>query len=80
MKAHWKYSPSLKRSGFVQCRLLQDDYPWNELAIVEFHAPNYYVEITRNVKGYVEFQHNPPPTFQSLESAMRWATAIVGLS
>lgn len=71
-------------SGFVQCRLMGylsgAAFPFVELAEIEFHAPIYYVNITRNVKGYVDEQLNGPAQFRNIDEAKAWAVAMVALS
>lgn len=80
----WRTSDAIGKSGFVQARLmgyqLGADFPFVELADIEFHAPIYYVNITRHVKGYVDAQLNGPPQFRNIDEAKAWAVAMVGLS
>lgn len=77
---YWERSNAYGASGFVQCRLMQGGYPNNVLADIEFHAPIYYVNITRYVKGYVNTQIEAPAQFDNIEEAKAWAVAMVGLS
>ena len=77
---YWERSNAYGASGFVQCRLMQGSYPNVVLADIEFHAPIYYVNITRHVKGYVDAQLNGPPQFRGIEEAKAWTAAMVGLS
>jgi len=65
------------RSGFVQSRLMHNHL---ELADIEFHAPIYYVNLTRHVKGYVDNQLNGPQQFRSLEEAKAWATVVARMN
>lgn len=76
----WQNSQSIGQSGFVQCRLRTSDFPWLELAEIEFHAPIYYVNLTRHVKGYVDNQLNGPAQFRSLEDAKAWATVVCAMN
>lgn len=75
---HWIDTPKIGCSGFVQSRLT--DYIRGTLALIEFHAPTYYVEITRHVKGYVQAQYDGPAQFRSLEEAKAWTQAVVRLT
>lgn len=77
----WFDSESIGKSGFVQCRLVRDNkFPPLTLAEIAFYAPDYEVEFTRHVMGYVAYQHNGPMKFKDLETAKKYATAIVVLS
>jgi hypothetical protein len=76
MNARWCDSLSLGRSGFVQSRLMTTNFPTLHLAEIEFHAPVYYVTLTRHVKGYVDNQLNGPQQFRTLEEAKAWATVV----
>lgn len=80
----WRDGDAIGKSGFVQARLMGYmrglDFPFVELAEIEFHAPIYYVNLTRHVKGYVKAQHDGPAQFKSLEEAKAWAVAVVGMS
>ena len=76
----WQESDNIGRSGFVQCRLKSTHWPWPELAEIEFHAPIYYVNLTRHVKGYVDNQLNGPQQFRTLEEAKAWATVVARMS
>lgn len=80
MNARWNDSHNEGRSGFVQSRLITTKYPTLVLADIEFHAPIYYVNITRHVKGYVDAQLNGPPQCRTLEEAKAVAVALVRLS
>lgn len=76
MTLRWADTPHMGKSGFVQSRLHLAPWP-SVAAVVEFHAPVYYVEITRHVRGYVQAQHDGPMAFNSLEDAKAWATVVV---
>ena len=76
----WRESDNIGRSGFVQCRLISTAWPFLELAAIEFHAPIYYVSITRHVAGYVDNQLNGPQQFRTLEEAKAWATVVARMS
>lgn len=76
----WVNTPNKGRSGFVQSRLYCGSYPNLTLAEIEFHAPIFYVNITRHVKGYVDTQLNGPPKFDNITEAKDWAVAMVSLS
>ena len=76
----WEVSAAKGKSGWVQCRLFSDEYPYLEMASIEFHAPIYYVNITRHVKGYVESQLNKPIESKTLDEAKAYAVALVRLS
>ena len=76
----WDDTPAIGRSGFVQCRLKSTHWPWPELAEIEFHAPIYYVNLTRHVKGYVDNQLNGPQQFRTLEEAKAWATIVAAMN
>lgn len=80
----WSDAPALGRSGFVQSRLMGyvqgSDFPMVEMAEIEFHAPTYYVNITRHVRGYVQAQYDGPMQFSNLDAAKAWAVAVAGLS
>ncbi len=78
--SYWERSNAYGLSGFVQCRLMQGSYPNVVLADIEFHAPTYYVNITRHVKGYVESQLEGPAQFDNIEDAKSWTQAMVALS
>lgn len=80
MTLTWFDTGNIGRSGFVQARLYSTTYPVLELAAIEFHAPTYYANITRHVKGYVEQQHAGPAEFTSMDDAKAWALAIARLS
>lgn len=77
---YWERSSAYGASGFVQCRYMSGGYPNIVLADIEFHAPIYYVNITRHVKGYVDCQLNGTPQFRSIDDAKAWAQAMVALS
>lgn len=77
---YWELSKAYGASGFVQCRYMSGNYPNIELADIEFHAPIYYVNISRHVKGYVEYQFKEPTTFRDIEEAKAWTQAMVALS
>jgi hypothetical protein len=83
-RLHWFDTPEVGRSGFVQTRLKgcmhNSEFPMVELADIEFHAPIYYVNITRHVKGYVQSQLDGPPQCATLEEAKAYALALVRLS
>jgi hypothetical protein len=83
-RLYWFDTPEVGRSGFVQSRLkgctLNSEFPMLELAAIEFHAPIYYVNITRHVKGYVQAQLDGPAQCATLEEAKAYATALVRLS
>jgi hypothetical protein len=73
----WITTPSLRQYGFVQARLMHNHL---ELAEIEFHAPIYYVNLTRHVAGYVDNQLNGPAQFRSLEEAKAWATVVCAMN
>lgn len=77
---YWELSKAYGASGFVQCRYMSGDFPNLELASIEFHAPIYYVNITRHVAGYVDCQLREPNEFRNIDEAKAWAVAMVGLS
>lgn len=77
---YWELSKAYGASGFTQCRLMSGGYPNLELASIEFHAPIYYVNITRHVAGYVDAQLREPIQFRDIEEAKGWAVAMVALS
>jgi len=77
---YWELSKAYGASGFVQCRYMSGGYPNLVLAEIEFHAPVYYVNITRHVAGYVDEQLNGPAQFRNIEDAKAWTQAMVALS
>lgn len=80
MKARWCDSLNIGFSGFVQTRLRTTGSPTLCLAEIEFHAPIYYVTLTRHVKGYGVNQLNGPQQFRDLEEAKAWATVVARMS
>ena len=76
----WLNTPHIGFSGFVQSRLMTARYPMLVFAEIEFHAPIYYVNLTRHVKGYVDNQLNGPQQFRTLEEAKAWATTVAAMN
>lgn len=80
MNARWHDTQSIGMSGYVQSRLVTTKFPTLVLAEVEFHAPIYYVNITRHVAGYVDNQLNGAPHCRTLDEAKAVAVALARLS
>lgn len=80
MNACWHDTHSKGVSGFVQSRLVTTRYPTLVLSEIEYHAPIFYVNITRHVKGYVDSQLNGPPQCRTLDEAKAVAVALARLS
>lgn len=80
MNARWNDTHRVGSSGFVQSRLVTTKFPTLVLAEIEFHAPVYYVGLTRHAAGYVDSQLNGQPQCRTLEEAKAVAVALTRLS